>query len=212
MYHVWLSILSPLAFVPAGQSPHKHPLSSPLWILPDPPLLLRHMVMWPLFRSRLDLTPFCQDHISSLSGELLGENLEPDAPFTGSDSSVPWGSPASGCFLFSLLLCRWHWHSANAKSSGCISSSGEGMKAQDGGSKAWKKSKMFLQLNVCYLNSLKKKKKKETKTLIIIIFYILQLENWIGSMEKYHWLMTATKTETLLCRQRSIWSKLWFFQ
>ena len=85
------------------------------------------------------------------------------------------------------------------------------MKAQDGGSKAWKKSKMFLQLNVCYLNSLKKKK-KETKTLIIIIFYILQLENWIGSMEKYHWLMTATKTETLLCRQRSIWSKLWFFQ
>ena len=113
--------------------------------------------MWPLFRSRLDLTPFCQDHISSLSGELLGENLEPDAPFTGSDSSVPWGSPASGCFLFSLLLCRWHRHSANAKSSGCISSSGEGMKAQDGGSKAWKKSKMFLQLNVCYLNSLKKK-------------------------------------------------------
>ena len=81
------------------------------------------------------------------------------------------------------------------------------MKAGDGGSKAWKKSKMFLQLNVCYLNSLKK-----NKTLIIIIFYILQLENWIGSMEKYHWLMTVTKTEMLLCQQRSIWSKLWFFQ
>ena len=45
MYHFWLSILSPLAFVPAGQSPHKHPLSGPLWNLPDPPLLLRHVLI-----------------------------------------------------------------------------------------------------------------------------------------------------------------------
>lgn len=61
---------------------------------------------WKLFRFRLDLTPFYQDHTPSLGGELLGENLEPSAPFTGSDSSVPWGSPESGCCSFSFLFCR----------------------------------------------------------------------------------------------------------
>lgn len=46
---------------------------------------------------------------------------------------------------------------------------------------------------VCYPNSLKE------NPLIIIIFYTLQLENWIGSMENPHWLMTVIKAETLLC-------------
>ena len=161
---------------------------------------------WKLFRFRLDLTPFCQDHTPSLGGELPGENLEPNAPSTGSDSSVPWGSPESGCCSFSFLLCRWHWHSPNAKSSGCISSSGEGMKAQNSGSRAQKKSKMFLQLSICYLNSLRKNYQLSSHS----VSYSSKIG--LDQMGNYHWFMTVTKAEILLCRQRSLWSKLWFFQ